>query len=197
MLLGDISPARFPVALASGSKRAAILLADDDPVLRCMCRGALESDGSTVIEAPDGEAVLGVIQEGSSRVDLVITELTLPGIAGREVAEVLSVFYPEMPVLGITADPANADRRLPTLLKPFSAEILIEAARLMRNRAIEMRTGAREQRVRARQARRYAAAMSARYTTPKGEVDHLAIAKALQQIRHRSSRRGSRATLLT
>jgi len=194
--MDDISPSRFPAPLKSGSNRAAILLADDDPVLRCMCRGALESDGSTVIEAPDGEAVLGVIQEGASRIDLVITELALPGIGGREVAEVLSVFYPEMPVLGITADPASADRRLPTLLKPFSAEILIEAARLMRNRAIEMRLRAREQRVRARQAR-YAAAMNARYTTPEGEVDLLAIAKALQQLGHRSSRRASRSTPVT
>lgn len=193
--MDDISPARFPASLTSGSNRAAILLADDDPVLRGMCRGALESDGSKVIEAPDGEAVLGVIQERGSRIDLVITELALPGIGGREVAEILSVFYPEMPVLGITADPANADRRLPTLLKPFSAEILIEAARLMRSRAIEMRIWAREQRVRARQAR-YAAAMNARYTTPEGEVDLLAIAKALQQLGHRSSRRASRSTLV-
>jgi CheY-like chemotaxis protein len=195
MLFDDISPADPPVALTSATSRAAILLADDDPVLRCMCRGALESDGAIVIEAPDGEAALEMIQEGTSGIDLVITELTLPGIGGREVAEVLSVFHPTMPVLGITADPANADRRLPTLLKPFSAEILIEAARLMRGRATEMRITTREQRVRARQARRYAAAMNTRHSSPDTQVDLLAIAKALQQLRNRS-RRHSAATLL-
>jgi len=160
-----------------------------------MCRGALESDGAIVIEASDGETALGMIQEGSSGIDLVITELTLPGIGGREVAEVLSVFHPSMPVLGITADPANADRRLPTLLKPFSAEILIEAARLMRGRATETRISAREHRVRARQARRYAAALIASHTSPGIQVDLLAIARALQQPRNRS-RRDSGASLL-
>src|SRR4051812_31822278 len=101
MLFDDISPADPAVALTSANKHAAVLLADDDPVLRFMCRGALESDGAIVIEAPDGEAVLGMIQEGTSGIDLVITELALPGIGGREVAEVLSVFHPSMPVLGM------------------------------------------------------------------------------------------------
>ena len=188
MLLNDVSPAGFPSALLSGNGGTSILLADDDGVLRSMCRGILESDGATVIEAPDGEVALRLIQEGPRQVDLVITEVSLPVIGGREVAEVLSVFHPDMPVLGLSADPANADRRLPTLLKPFSAGILIEAARLMRSRAIQMRVSAQEQRTRALQAQHYAAAMSAKPSTARADVDLVAVARALQQGSHLTSR---------
>jgi CheY-like chemotaxis protein len=41
----------------------------------------------------------------------VLTDLPMPVISGRKVAEVLSVFRPDLPVLGISADPGSAQER--------------------------------------------------------------------------------------
>jgi CheY-like chemotaxis protein len=159
-----------------------ILLVDDEEGIRGMCCRALESEGATVIEAEDGEAALKFVQEWTGPLDLVITDVQMPGLDGREVAEVLSVFRPELPVLGMTGDPANADRRLPMLLKPFTFEELIEAARLMRSRTVEMRTQLREQRARARQAHELAEAMRSRASFLRDRVDLLAVALELQRL---------------
>jgi CheY-like chemotaxis protein len=159
-----------------------ILLVDDDEDVRSMCRLALESDGATVLEADDGVTALRLLQERAGDLDLVITDLTMPRVGGEVVAEVVSIFFPDLPVLAISGDPGVTDRRLPTLLKPFAIETLIEAAQLMRSRSAEMRVVAQEQRARAREAREFAAAMQARNNGVRHKVDLVAVALELQRI---------------
>jgi CheY-like chemotaxis protein len=170
-------PASGTLATLDGN--ATILLVDDEPDIRLLCRRALESDGSMVIEASNGMAALGLVQEWAGPLDLVITDLMMPGIGGRELAEMLSIFRPDLPVLAMTGDPGIADRRLPTLLKPFALAELIEAARLMRGRTIAMRAWAEEQRARARKARQLAAAMQIRNNAHRSMVDLVAVALEL------------------
>lgn len=160
---------------------AAILLVDDDDGVRSLCRRALEEDGARVVEASDGEAALSFIQEWHGRLDLVVTDFHMPRINGRELAEVLSIFRPRLPVLGMTGDPGQPDRRLPTLAKPFLLGDLVEAARLMRTGAREMRTWAEERRARAREARRVAAEMMTRHSVLRQRVDLVAVALELQR----------------
>ena len=102
----------------------------------------------------------------------------MPGLGGREIAEVLSVFRPELPVLAISGDPGTPDRRLP---KPFSLADLVEAAGLLRTRASRMREWAQEKRFRARQARQVALEMQARTAALRDKVDLLAV--ALERLR--------------
>ena len=161
---------------------ANILLVEDEDQLRSLCRRALEADGATVVEAHDGETALTRVQEWSPSFDLVITDLAMPGLGGREIAEVLSVFRPELPVLAISGDPGTPDRRLPMLLKPFSLADLVEAAGLLRTRASRMREWAQEKRFRARQARQVALEMQARTAALRDKVDLLAVARELQRL---------------
>ena len=163
---------------------AAILLVDDDEVVRTLCCRSLEEEGARVVQAGDGAAALSLIQEGHSRLDLVITDLHMPRINGRELAEVLSIFRPTLPVLGMTGGPgpAEADRRLPTLVNPFVADLVKEAARLMRTRAKEQRSWAGERRSRAREARRLAAEMTDRRAALQERVDLVVIALKLQRL---------------
>jgi CheY-like chemotaxis protein len=181
MPFDDVFAAGLPSSLPSDSGSGTILLVDDEENVRSLCSRALESDGSTVIAADDGIMALSLIQEWPGRLDLVITDLKMPLLDGLAMAEVLSVFRPDLPVLGMTGDPGMADRRLPTLLKPFSLEELLEAARTMRSRTIEMRTWAQEQRARARHARQVAAELKARTTTLRDRVDLVAVALELQR----------------
>jgi CheY-like chemotaxis protein len=174
---------------------AAILLVDDDEVVRSLCRRAFVADGAKVVEASDGEAALSLIQEWHGQPDLVITDLRMPRINGHELAEVLSIFRPTLPVLGMTGGPAQADRRLPTLVKPFIADLEREAARLMRTRASEQRTWAEERRSRAREARRLAAEMMDRQTALQQRVDLVAVALKLRGMAADSSARPLPTTL--
>jgi DNA-binding response OmpR family regulator len=159
-----------------------ILLVDDEEDVRRMCRLALESDGSTVLEADDGVTALSLLQDRAGNLDLVITDLAMPRLSGEVVAEVVSIFFPDLPVLAMSGDPGVIDRRLPTLLKPFAIETLIEAAQLMRSRSAEMRVVAQEQRARAREAREFAAAMQARNNGVRQKVDLVAVALELQRL---------------
>src|SRR4051794_12166192 len=161
---------------------ATVLLVDDEEDIRSICRRSLEVDDCTVVEASDGLAALGLVQDWTGPLDLLITDLSMPRLGGRELAELLSVFRPELPVLAMTGDPGMADRRLPTLLKPFSVDQLIEATRLMRDRAVVMRQWADERRARVREARRLAAAMQARTLALQSRVDMVAVALELQRL---------------
>ena len=164
---------------------ATILLVDDERDVRSICRQALELEGATVIEAPDGEVALQLVEAWSPPFDLVITDMTMPRINGWELAEVLSVFHPELPVLGMTGDSGKADRRIPTLLKPFSIEEFTDAAILMRSRAIGMRGWAQERRARAREARRIAREMQARNKVAGVRWELVAIGMELQRLNMR------------
>jgi CheY-like chemotaxis protein len=170
----------LPQTSADGS--AAILLVDDDEAVRALCRRGLEADGARVVEANNGEAALSLIQEWQGPLDLVITDLRMPVINGRELAEVLSVFRPELPVLCISADPGYPDRRLPTLVKPFAMRDLVDAARRMRTRATELRLWAEERRADARHARQLAAEMMTRHSALRQRVDLVAIGLELHRI---------------
>jgi CheY-like chemotaxis protein len=174
---------------------AAILLVDDDEAIRSLSRRGLEADGARVVEANNGEAALSVIQEWHGQLDLVITDLNMSGINGRELADVLSVFRPALPVLGMTRDPGQPDRRLPTLVKPFLITNLVEAARLMRTNASELRTWAQERRASARQARQIAAEMMTQHSALRQRVNLLAVALELQRLGPESAARPMRKAL--
>ncbi len=166
----------------SADRSLAILLVDDDAAIRSLCRRGLEEDNARVVEAANGEAALGFIQEWHGRIDLVITDLQMPRINGRELAEVLSIFHPDLPVLGMTGDPGRPDRRLPVLVKPFAMEELIEASRRTRSRAREMRAWADERRARARQARLVATEMMTRHSALRQRVNLVSVALELQHL---------------
>src|SRR5687767_7126884 len=82
-------------------RRGVVLFAEDEEAVRWIGRRFLEADGWTVLEAADGMEALEIIGAHTGRLDLVITDLNMPRVSGRELAEVLSVFRPGLPVLGI------------------------------------------------------------------------------------------------
>jgi CheY-like chemotaxis protein len=114
-----------------------VLVVDDEAAVRRVVRRALERDGAEVLEADGGETALAMLQQRDDPVDLVITDLVMPGIGGLAVAEVLSVFRPELPVLAMSGDPRmpSPDPRLSLLLKPFTLPELLVAIRLVRSRS--------------------------------------------------------------
>jgi CheY-like chemotaxis protein len=160
-----------------------VLLVDDEEGVRSYCRRVLEGDGARVMEAANGKVALQLLQSGESPLDLVITDLLMPVINGRELAEVLSVFRPGLPVIGISADPgAAADRRLHVLRKPFTSDELLEAVGRARLRSQEIRSQAQEKRARACLLQNAATAAQLQAREMLDRVDLVAAAIELRRL---------------
>lgn len=136
-------------------RRGLVLFADDEDAIRWVGRRFLEADGWGVLEATDGLEALEIIEGLTGRLDLVITDLNMPRVTGRELAEVLSVFRPGLPVLGVTGflSAVTHDRRLPILPKPFTAGSLLQAVRMACGLSVRLRPPVMENRRRARRLR--------------------------------------------
>jgi two-component system alkaline phosphatase synthesis response regulator PhoP len=124
-------PATRPVEPRTTTRR--VLLVDDDPALRLLYRFNLEASGVDVVEAPDGESALQLLE--SELPDVVLLDVMMPGLDGWAVAERLAgdPRTASLPVIFITAraeDEARA-RGLELgaaayLVKPFNPALLAE-----------------------------------------------------------------------
>jgi PAS domain S-box-containing protein len=117
-------PARPQDQLRSGGGER-VLLVEDDPRVRELTRRMLERCGYGVITAEDGAEALACPDLAS--VDVVVTDIVMPGMGGRELAERLAVTCPGLPVLlvsGHAADQLELGGNLPPgtvfLAKPFT-----------------------------------------------------------------------------
>ena len=76
-----------------------ILLAEDDGAVRRFARQILTTHGYTVLDARDGDEALAVARGHSGTIDLLVTDVVMPGLSGRDLAARLSVERPEVRVL--------------------------------------------------------------------------------------------------
>jgi PAS domain S-box-containing protein len=125
--------ARPPRTSARGVET--VLVAEDEVAVRRMARRSLEDEGYRVVEAADGDAALALLA-GGERIDLLLTDVFMPGMGGRELAEAVATRHPQLPVLfmsGYTDDDVLRrgliDLDAPILAKPFTPETLATRVR--------------------------------------------------------------------
>jgi two-component system NtrC family response regulator len=82
-------------------KRRKVLVIDDDASLRRVMEMQLEEIGCDVIAVASGKEALGVLEEAT--LDLVITDLRIPGMSGMDILKSLRTDYPELTVIMVTA----------------------------------------------------------------------------------------------
>src|SRR3989440_12062165 len=120
----------------SAANSATILLVDDEESVRAIVLKILRRAKYNVLEAENGEAALRVAESHPGKIDLVITDMFMPGLRGPEVAQKLAMTRPGLRVLFMSG---YADHDLRTgvpaganfLNKPFSGADLaktVEAA---------------------------------------------------------------------
>jgi two-component system cell cycle sensor histidine kinase/response regulator CckA len=91
-------PATEPVA-ASGRGSETVLVIEDESVVRKLaCRG-LRDHGYNVVEASNGAQALRYIREHPQAVDLVISDVVMPEVGGRELGQRLATLDPDLPIL--------------------------------------------------------------------------------------------------
>jgi CheY-like chemotaxis protein len=76
-----------------------VLLVEDEEVVRSLARRALVESGYTVLEASGGAEAVELAAEHPGPVDLLLTDVVMPGMSGRELADRLRALRPEMRVL--------------------------------------------------------------------------------------------------
>ena len=84
-----------------------VLVVDDEPHIRAVLRGYLETDGFAVSEAGDGETALRLVRDGAP--DLVLLDVMLPGMDGLEVLRQVRTFS-EVYVILVTARTEEVDK---------------------------------------------------------------------------------------
>jgi len=94
-----------------------VLVVDDEPALRMLVREILYEQGYRAIEAADGPAAVRILQS-DVRIDLLVTDVGLPGLNGRQVADAARVSRPGLRVLFITGYAHNAALANGTALEP-------------------------------------------------------------------------------
>jgi two-component system cell cycle sensor histidine kinase/response regulator CckA len=109
---------------------ATLLVVDDEPSIRKLIASALRTEHS-VITAESGIEALAIFESYRDRIDLIVTDVTLPGMSGLElVARLEELHKRRFPVLFITGAseyPIDADRAV--LPKPFSPTGLKDTVR--------------------------------------------------------------------
>ncbi len=113
-----------------------VLLVEDDEAVRVLGLRVLHNCGYTVLEASNGEAALRLAQQHVGPIHLLVTDVVMPGIGGRSLAERLSETHPEMKVLFLSGFSDDAvvrhgllEGEVNFLQKPFSPVILAHRIR--------------------------------------------------------------------
>jgi DNA-binding response OmpR family regulator len=168
---------------------ASVLLVDDEPSMRGMLRRILEAEGFHVEEAQDGESALRLIQTRREPFDLVLTDLSMPLIDGRQVSETLTRYRPSVAVLCMSADPdavpyiESSDTPVRVMVKPFTADDLYHAVRDAITRASDLAAAAETEIVKAHAGlSKLALALDASRTMRVQTIDLVVAARELRRV---------------
>ncbi len=112
-----------------------ILFVEDEASLRRIAVHGLRAQGYTVVEAADGREAIGILH-GRRDIDLLLTDVVMPEVGGRQVAELAASLYPDIKVLYMTGYTNDAvvrhgllEEGVNLLHKPYTPDGLYRAVR--------------------------------------------------------------------
>lgn len=121
--------------LPGSDKGEVVLVVEDEAVVRGLIVEVLGELGYRAIEAPDGPKGLEILQS-DRRIDLLVTDIGLPGLNGRQVADAARVLRPDLKVLFMTGYAENAalasgflEPGMAMITKPFAMDVLANRIR--------------------------------------------------------------------
>ena len=120
-----------------------VLVVDDEQGLRDLVCRTLRAEGYRTLEAAHGGEALELVEKGPDTIDLVVTDVVMPGMDGRELGRRLAQSRPTLPILYMSAYDVNDIFRrgsprssAPFLQKPFPRDGLINSVEeLLRQRS--------------------------------------------------------------
>jgi PAS domain S-box-containing protein len=113
-----------------------ILLVEDEKGVRELAREYLEASGYTVLVAEDGEAALRIAKTHGAKIHLLLTDVVMPGMSGRELAQQIQILLPGTPIIYMSGYTDQAivhhgilESDAVLLQKPFTLNILTRKLR--------------------------------------------------------------------
>ena len=117
-----------------------ILLVEDDDMVRNSALRTLQQYGYQVLEAKDGKKATKICQQHEGLIHLMLTDVVMPGMSGKELAERMESLYPEMKMVymsgyvgNIIANHGVVGPRTNFIHKPFAPEVLAKKVRNILN----------------------------------------------------------------
>jgi PAS domain S-box-containing protein len=146
------APAAVPTPPTGRAGRGTVLVVEDEGLVRMLLVEVLEGDGYTVLEAADGTTALARLSEAAAGregprpqvdllppVDLLVTDVGLPGLNGRQLAEAAQAHYPDLKVLFLTGyafqalddRPGDGEDGLGRNMRMLAKPVAVDAFRAM------------------------------------------------------------------
>jgi CheY-like chemotaxis protein len=136
------APEPEPMLLRSATGSETILVVEDQPALRELVRKILQQKGYRVLEAPDGEEAVRIAESTARPIQLVITDVVMPGMNARAMAERIRAIWPTVRVLFMSGYHDDdimlrslTSAKIEFLQKPFLPYDLAEKVRMVLERA--------------------------------------------------------------
>ena len=116
--------------------RETVLLTEDEEAVRRLTKTILEMNGYQVLEAASGDEALSIYKQDGEHIDLIITDVVMPKMGGRELAQSLLALSPGVKVLYLSGYTDDAivrhgllDQKMAFLQKPFTPDALLRKMR--------------------------------------------------------------------
>ena len=130
-------PPPGPTEAYRAGKGEGVMVVEDEPVVRALVMEVLHDLGYRTLEAADGASGLEVLRS-RQRIDLLVTDIGLPGLNGRQMADAAREGRPNLDVLFMTGYAENAatangflEPGMAMITKPFAMEVLAARIRAM------------------------------------------------------------------
>jgi PAS domain S-box-containing protein len=140
LVAAPAEPGAAPAPPVRARGHGRILVVEDEPMLRDLARRALSRKGYDVVVVTDGASALRLLEGDTPRFDLVLTDVVMPKLNGKELADRAWSKFPGLPVLFMTGySPQDVLKRglviagASFIQKPFTSEALVEAVERMLN----------------------------------------------------------------
>ncbi|KMT52902.1 response regulator [Pseudomonas fildesensis] len=110
-----------------------ILVVEDDAIVRMLIADVLEELEFKVLEAADGEQALKMVERNDQMIDLMMTDMGLPGMSGKDLATQVRVLRPALPILFASgyAESIEVPPGMQVIAKPFSIDQLRDKVKSM------------------------------------------------------------------
>ena len=122
--------------LTFGKRKKTVLVIDDDDLVADICSQILKRSGYDVVVARSGKEAIDVFKENQSRIDMVILDMILPDMSGRDIYDRLKIVNPDLNVLFVSG--YAMDAQMEDIMecggdgfiqKPFNMDTLLEKTR--------------------------------------------------------------------